>query len=499
MRLTVKNSQLKFIYKVYFSNLLSNFALKGVTKTRVLLTLPPDIHKLEIYKVTGIKAPPLGLAWIAAVLEEKGHKVKIIDSPTLELGWSDWLREVKSWHPDVVGFSMLTPTAPKGYKAAKMLKEEMGEDLPIIAGGVHVTPMYEEALNNHIDVVVLGEGEQTTAELIEVVGRHGLNREKLREVKGLAFKDGSRTVVTGVRPFIEDLDSLPWPARHLLPMDKYTLLNKPIRLAHAMASRGCPYGCTYCITSYFWGRRVRFRSAKSVADEVEHLVDKYKVGQIVFTDDDLTVNRRFVYELVKELRSRGIDIPFSCGSRVDHVDKEYLEFLYKNGCNALYFGVESASQETIDRIGKKIRLDQTVRVFRWVREVGGFAAGSFILGFPWETIEDMKRTVDFAIKLQPNYAQFTVLTPYPGTPLYDYALKYNLIEDWNWEHYTTVKPVMRGFHFTMEKLGKMFTYAYRKFYLRKQFILEEIKSGRFKKIFKPVIMGALSWLKEKIL
>jgi len=465
---------------------------------RVLLTLPPEIHKLEIYKTAGIKAPPLGLAWIAAVLEKRGHKVKIVDSPTLELGWEEWLREVKSWHPDVVGFSILTPTAPKGYRAAKMLKEELGDDFPILAGGVHVTPMYEEALNNHIDVVVLGEGEITTAELIDVIEKHGLDKERLRAVKGLAFKDGSRTIVTGIRPFIKDLDSLPWPARHLLPMDKYTLLGKPIRVAHVMASRGCPYGCIYCMTSYFWGRRIRFRSAKSVADEIEYLVDKYKVRHIVFSDDDLTANKGFVYDFIKELKERGIEISFSCGSRVDHVDKKFLKFLYENGCEAIYFGVESASQETINRIGKRIRLDQVVKVFKWVREIGGFVVGSFILGFPWETIEDMKKTVDFAIKLQPNYAQFTVLTPYPGTPLYYYALRHNLIEDWNWEHYTTLRPVMRGFHFTRMQLSKMLTYAYRKFYIRSKFILNEIRSGRFKRIAGIILRELFKWIKEKV-
>ncbi|MCD6324405.1 MAG: cobalamin-dependent protein, partial [Desulfurococcales archaeon] len=204
----------------------------------MLLTLPPDIHRLEIYKVTGIRAPPLGLASIAAVLQRLGHKVKIIDSPTLELGWKDWLNEVKSWHPDVVGFSMLTPAVPKGYRAAKVLKEELGDDLPIIAGGTHVTPMYKEALGNFIDVVVLGEGELTTAELVNVLEKHGLDKERLREVKGVAFMDDSKEVVTGLRPFIQNLDTLPWPERDLLPMDKYTLFNKPIRIAHVMASRG---------------------------------------------------------------------------------------------------------------------------------------------------------------------------------------------------------------------------------------------------------------------
>ena len=465
---------------------------------RVLLTLPPEIHRLEIYRVAGIKAPPLGLAWIAAVLERDGHKVKIIDTPTLEMGWKDWLIEVKSWHPDIVGFSILTPTAPKGYWAAKILKEEMGDDFPIFAGGVHVTPMYKEALSNNIDIVILGEGEITTAEFINVVEKHGLDKEKLRNIKGLAFRDDSRIITTDPRPFIQNPDSLPWPARHLLPMDKYTLLGKPIRVAHVMASRGCPYGCIYCTTSYFWGRRIRFRSVESVADEIEYLVDKYKVKHIAFSDDELTINRRFVYDLIKELKERGIEILFSCGSRVDHVNREFLKFLYDNGCEALYFGVESASQETIDRIGKRIRLEQAVKVFRWAREIGGFTIGSFILGFPWETIDDMKKTVDFAIKLKPSYAQFTVLTPYPGTPLFNYALKYNLIEDWNWEHYTTIRPIMKGFYFTRKQLGRMLRYAYRKFYMRFGFIKEEVKAGRFKDIFVIVLKEAFNWIKEKI-
>jgi len=465
----------------------------------VLLTLPPSIYDLEIYKITGINAPPLGLATIAAVLENAGYEVKIIDTPTLKMDFPEWLSEVKAWKPDVVGFSMLTPAAPKGYEAAKLVKRELGDDVVVIAGGTHVTPMYEEALRNGIDVVVRGEGELTTLDLIRVLENHGLSASELKKVRGIAFKEDGKTVITPTRPFIRNLDELPWPARHLLPMDKYTLFNKPIRLAHVMASRGCPYGCVYCITSYFWGRRIRFRSAKNVADEVQYLVEKYGAKQVVFSDDELAVNRKFVYDFVKELKERGLDVPFSCGSRVDHVDKNYLKFLYDNGCNAIYFGVESGSQATIDKIGKKITLEQAEKAFRWVKELGGFASGAFILGFPWETINDMKQTVDFAIKLDPSYAQFTVLTPYPGTPLYNYALQHNLIEDWNWEHYTTVKPVMRGFRFTKEQAGKMLVYAYRKFYVRFGFIAREIRAGRFKDIASIITKELFSWIKDFIL
>ncbi len=447
---------------------------------RVLLSMPPDIHDLEIYRVVGFNAPPLGLAWIAAVLEKAGHKVKIIDTPTLKVTMKEFIREVKSWKPDVVGISVQTPTAPRAYEAIARLKEEV-PDIPVIVGGSHPTFMYEEALSNGADVVVRFEGEYTTLELINVLEREGLNYEALRHVRGIAFRDGDgEVVVTERRPYISNLDELPWPARHLLPMDRYTVFGKPVKVAHVMASRGCPYGCAYCSTSYFWGRRIRFRSARNVADEIEYLVNKYGVKSVVFTDDELTVNRKFVYDLIKEVKERGLDLTFAGGSRVDHVDRDYLRYLYENGFTVLYFGVESASQETLDRIGKGITVDQAVKVFRWVKEVNGFATGSFILGFPWETLDDMRRTVELAVRLDPNYAQFTVLTPYPGTPIYDFAVRNNLIVDRNWEHYTTIKPVMRGFHFTTRELGRMLMYAYRRFYFRLSFLLRELRAGRLK-------------------
>ncbi len=466
---------------------------------RILLTLPPDIHRLEIYQIIGMKAPPLGLATIASVLENAGHKVKIIDSPTLELGIKEWFSEIKSWSPDIVGISLLTPTAPKGYRAIKFLKEEMGEDLPIIVGGPHPTFLPEEALSNGADVVVRGEGEITTLELIEVIGKHGLNPEKLSEVKGIAFKNREGEIVqTEQRPYIHDLDKIPWPARHLLPMDKYTLFGKPIRIAHIMASRGCPYGCMYCSTSYFWGRRIRIRSAKNVADEVEHIYNKYGIKQFVFTDDEFTLVRKFVYGFLDEIKERGLDIRFACGSRVDHVNKEMLKRLFDSGCTAIYFGIESGNQETLDRIHKRITLEQAERAIRWVKEVGGLATGSFILGFPWETIDDMKRTVEFAIKIDPHYAQFTALTPYPGTPLFQYAKENGLIEDWDWEHYTTIRAVMRGFNFTRKQLSAMVRYAYRKFYLRWGFIRREMRAGRLKDMLGILAKELFSWVRETV-
>ncbi|MET1159805.1 MAG: radical SAM protein [Thermoprotei archaeon] len=466
---------------------------------KILLTLPPGIHDLEIYRVVGAKVPPLGLAYIAAALEKAGYKVRVLDTASLEMGLDEWIREIKSWKPDIIGFSLLTPTTPRGYLAAKIVKEEVDPNIPIIAGGPHPSFMYSEALANGIDVVVIGEGEYTMLELANVIEKHGLDPDKLANVKGIAFRDrDDRVRVTPPRPYIRDLDKLPWPARHLLPMDKYTLLNKPVRVAHVLATRGCPYGCMFCVSSYFWGRMVRTRSPSDVASEIEYLIDKYKVKYVFFTDDELTINKRFVYALLREFDERGIDIEFSCGSRVDHVDRELLRELAKHGCTAIYFGVESADQNTLNRIGKRITIEQVVRAFNLAKNEGISTIGSFILGFPWEHIDDMKKTIEFAIKLDPNYAQFSVLTPYPGTPLFNYAKSYGLIEDWSWEHYTGIHPVMRGFYFTRKQLGRLLKYAYRKFYLRPKFVLREIGSNRFFGVIRVLAREFFAIIKELV-
>lgn len=182
---------------------------------RVLLALPPEVHKCEIYRVTGINAPPLGLGYIASVLESSGHKVSIVDSPTLKIELKEFIGIVREFKPDVIGLSIQTPLALKAYEVMKVLKEEF-KDIPIICGGPHSTFEYEEVLRNGADIVVRGEGEETTRELINVLERYGMDEDRLRNIDGIAFKRRTGDIiVTKDRRFIENLDRLPFPARHL--------------------------------------------------------------------------------------------------------------------------------------------------------------------------------------------------------------------------------------------------------------------------------------------
>lgn len=463
---------------------------------KVLLAVPPGCDKLEVYQVMGLRAPPLGLAWIASVLEGHGHEVKIVDSPTLSLSMGDFIKIVKSWSPDVVGLSSLTPTIRLAYKAARAVKV-VDRDIKVVMGGVHSTFMWREVLEEcpYVDYVVLGEGEETMSQLVEVLEKEA----KPRGISGIALRNESGEVVQTGSWKLVDLEKLPLPARHLLPMDRYTVFDKPVRVVHIMASRGCPYGCIFCATSYYFGRRVRFRRVEQVLDEVAECVDKYKTKTFAFTDDELTINKKWFESFLKGLRERGLDIQWTCGSRVDSVDERLLTRMFSSGCTTIYFGVESGSQETIDKIGKRIDLRQAEKVFKAIKKVGGSAVATFILGFPWETVDDMKKTIKFALKLDPDYAQFTYATPYPGTPLYEMAKRHDLIVDHDWSHYTTVRPVMRGFHFSVEDVEALFKEAYTKFYVRLKFLVRQIRLGLFKDflktIFNNIVLPRLrSWL-----
>jgi anaerobic magnesium-protoporphyrin IX monomethyl ester cyclase len=470
---------------------------------RVLLALPPNIHDLEIYRVGGIYAPPLGLAYIAAVLENAGYSVRVVDSPTLRLTDRGFIEIVKEFKPDVVGFSLLTPMAVKGYEMAKRLKE-LFPDIVLVAGGPHPTSMYGEALSNGFDVVVRFEGEYTMLELVKALERYGLSKDVLKSVDGIAFKDGEgNVIVTNSRKPIENLDLLPFPARHLLPMDRYTVLGRNISVAHVMASRGCPYGCVFCSTSYFWGRRIRFRSPSNVVDEIEQLVNKYRARYIIFTDDELTWSQKYVSDIVGELKKRGLDIAFACGARVDHLqDLNFMKMLVDGGCIGLFVGVESGSQKTLDSIGKRITVDHVLKFFENVKKLSIVhktdidVVASFVIGFPWEDVEDVRKTIDLAIRLDPPYAQFTIATPYPGTPLYDYATKHNLIVDKNWEHYTTLRAVMKSFYMDAKTIEKLLREAYARFYLRLKYLIREVRKGRILSVLPTIMKSIASWIKH---
>lgn len=438
-----------------------------MSNTDILLINPID--ETMVKNSLGLNIPPLNLMYLASSLEEASIPVKIFDDDLYQLGAGTITKIVSKIDPDVVGITATTATIKNSLNYLEIIKKEFPNILTVI-GGPHPTFMPNEVLNEeYLDLVVMGEGEET---LVDVVNHYVKNENKdFANVKGVVYKDNKRIIATDPRPLIENLDNLPFPARHLVPFKSYKLSNQA---GGMITSRGCVFSCNYCSSSLIMGKKFRTRSPGNVVDELEELVYKYGLKDIAFLDDIFMLNKKRAELIANEIKDRNLDVNFVASSRVNMVDKTLLESLKSSGMQTLYCGVESGSQRVLDLMGKGITLEQVNNAFKIAKEVGVDIVGSFILGYPGETVKEMDETIDFSIKLNPDYSQYSILTPFPGTPIYSMLKEKNLLDTEDWDMYTVLTSVIN-----YEKLGlskklveRKLTKAYLKFYTRPKYILE---------------------------
>ncbi|KAF5067462.1 B12-binding domain-containing radical SAM protein [Methanobacterium aggregans] len=430
---------------------------------KVTFINPPQTNSK--YKFIGVVAPPLGISYMAAVLEEKNFDVSIIDASALDMTWEALEKEIENVSPDVIAVTALTPTISQAMKTAEIAKKTC-PDAVIVLGGYHPTFNYEEVLEkDFVDVVVRGEGENTMLDLVETLERGG----DLSEVKGIAFED----TVTPLRPLITDLDSLPFPARHLLPMDHYKLFNMDTKMATMVSSRGCPMQCSFCASAALHGSKMRMRSPENVVDEMEHLVKDHGVETIAFMDDTFTLKRSRVEKICAEIKRRNLDVFWGCTARVDTLSEDVIKQMREAGCIAMFMGVESADQQVLDEVDKKISVEKIRRAFEISRKEKMRTIASVVLGMPGDTKESIARTVKFVKELNPSYAIFSLATPYPGTRFYQQTLEKNLIKVRDWSKYTLISPILETMECSLEELKNMQNKAFCKFYLRPGYILRQ--------------------------
>ncbi|MCL7387226.1 MAG: B12-binding domain-containing radical SAM protein [Thaumarchaeota archaeon] len=456
---------------------------------RVCLVSPPYMSAVKY--VVGVSSPPLGLAYLASMIRDE-HEVKIIDSNVLNYSFDDVRREMKNFDPDVVGITSVTPSIYEAYKVADLAKS-VREDCIVIMGGPHATFLPDEVLMEckSIDIVVLGEGEETFRELINVIDRG----DPLEDVKGIAFRKNEKTFVTKPRPLIKDLDKIPFPSFDMLPMDKYEL--QGVRYMSVISSRGCPFRCYFCASSRIFGGYWRGRSPRNVVEEIKLIHDKFGVKNIEFVDDTFTLNERRVEEICDEILRERLDISWGASSRVDSVNRELAEKMRRAGCWVVYLGIESASQEILDATGKRITMNQIAKAVRILKEAGIKVLGSFILGFPEETIETAEQTITLAKKLDLDYAQFSILTPYPGTPLYEYAKQNNMLLTRDWSKFTAIEPVMKLKNITPTQLKSLLEKAYLTFYVRPKMLWRLFRQKQFY-IIKRTIKAVTKYLRTRV-
>ncbi|MGB9631260.1 MAG: B12-binding domain-containing radical SAM protein, partial [Candidatus Methanodesulfokora sp.] len=277
-------------------------------------------------------------------------------------------------------------------------------------------------------------------------------------------------------PLIPNLDEIPIPAYDLLPMHLYRF--ESLRFGTIITSRGCPFNCIFCSSSLQFGKRWRAHSKERVIEELRILHQDYGVREVEFLDDTFTLDRRRAREISREIVREGLDISWTASSRVNTFDLETGREMKRAGAHTIYFGIESGSQKILDLIGKGITVEQSISAVKSAKKAKLRALGSFIIGFPEETEDDIRRTIDFSKKVGVDLAQFTIATPYPGTKLWDIANKMNLLLTRDWRKYTTIDVVMKSFYLTERQIKKLLNWAYISFYLRPKMILIDLMRNK---------------------
>ena len=392
---------------------------------KTLLVNPP-------YAFSEVPIMPMGISYIAAVLERSGHEVELLDLLVSKCSREKIGRKLKEYQPDIVGVTSVTMNYPAASQILRHCKE-FDRDLTTVIGGPHVTFAAEETLREApwIDIVVRREGEQT---MLDIVGG-----KKLEEIPGITFREDGAVRMTAERGLIGDLDGLPLPARHLFPLSRYHALDVH---ASIIAGRGCPFDCIFCVGSKMGGRRVRYRDPKLVVDEIESVL-ALGFREVNFEDDLLTLNHRQVSAVCDDIMARGLKFNWSVFSRVDTVNPELLRRMREAGCTWMLYGVESGNQEILDTVKKKVTLDKIREGVRMAREAGVAVMASFIIGLPGETRETLQQNIRFGLELETTWG-FNVLSPFPGTEVREKAEEYGIeILTSDWTKYDANTPVSR--------------------------------------------------------
>lgn len=367
--------------------------------------------------------PPLGILYVAAVLREHGHNVQVLDPPSNE---NSFIRKIVDFKPDLVGLSVGTTNLGRASEVINILKSRLDKKTLYCAGGVYTTACPHDTLEIlKLDLVIIGEGEYTMLDVCNAVEK----KQSFSGIKGIMYREGDKVSENERRDLIDNLDSIPFPARDLLDFDWYLLPPGLIRgvflerTTTILTSRGCPGQCTFCSSHLIFGKKVRRRSVGNVIKEIEHLKNAYGIRGIWFLDDTFTVNKKWVIEFCHEIRDKKINITWGCQARIDTVSEELLKEMKASGCVQVDFGIESGSDKVLSALKKNITADKIIEVMDMTRKVGLRRMVTIMIGNPEETREDIEKTYELLKITSPDFLGVGFVTPYPGTELYDTAVK----------------------------------------------------------------------------
>lgn len=444
---------------------------------KVLLILPPYLDLYGRSKISVQPYFPLGLGYIATALKHAGNEVSLIaDAKGTFL--SSVIAAIEDFSPDIIGFSSMTTNYPNAVETAREIKKKYS--IPIVIGGHHVSAYKDKILKEQqeFDFVVYGEGEETVVELVECLSH---NIKDLSGIKGLIWRNDKEILTNHPRPLETNLDRIPFPARELVDLSKFSVHSHVAegKSATIITSRGCPFNCNFCSAHLVEGRRYRAHSVNYVLSEIEMLINKYNIRNIVIQDDTFTFDRNRVEEICREIIKRKLNFKFGCLSRVDVMDEALAGLLKRAGCNIVMFGIESGDKEVLKKMKKGATIEKARYAIQACNKVGLKSFASFVIGFPSDTGESMQRTIDFAIELKPTLVAFNPLVPFPGADIFDETIHTPATID-GWKKYLTVDVPPFSFvkGLTTEDIYKIVQRGHRQFYLRPGQIWKIITSIR---------------------
>lgn len=370
--------------------------------------------------------PPWFLAYSAALLEKENIEVNLVDAVANDMDDNSFIDYVNKKNPDLLIAEVSTMTIDSDLRLMKRIKDEIG--CKIALSGSHVTALFKEILSSNpfIDFILLGEYEMTVLELAKK-----LSSGNFQNILGLAFRQENKIKINDRRPLISNLDSLPFPARHFLPMDRYNEAFAQVPNQQMISSRGCPFQCVFCVMpQVFYNHCVRYRSPSNVVDEMELALKDYKPKEIYFDDDSFTLNPQHVLGICKEIKKRNLDLQWSCMGHAK-ISEDVLKEMVNSGCVGIKFGVETVLPDVQNAIKKRLNIEEIKNFVNMAKKYKLRTHATYMLGLPGDTKESMEKNLRFAINLGTDKFQISIATPYPGTEFYEWAKKngYLLTED----------------------------------------------------------------------
>jgi len=406
-----------------------------MSSSKVLLT-SPQVDYARMFGKASTTTPsniPLNLLYLSAYLESMNIPVKILDGQVHDLDEQSLIMNIKQFNPNIVGISCATPLVYAAHRIAKTVKA-VSRQITVIMGGPHPTVLPEETIaDENVDIVVRGEGELTLFELVKAIE----SGSSLNSILGITYRDNGNIVSTQNRPLNTDLDSLPFPSRHLIPIREYRPqadIYYRFPWTTMLTSRGCPYNCIFCASRRISGHRYRVTSPEKVVEEIDVLVNQYGIRNIGMADDNFVVDRKRTERICNMLIREGYNqrVDWVCAARADGVDEPLLKRMRAAGCKCICVGIETGSQRLMNILRKHLKLEKVENAVKLMRRVGIKVRGTFLLGIPTETEEETLQTINFAKKLNLDFAKFNIITPYPGTELWEMAKERGLVGEDTW-------------------------------------------------------------------